>query len=728
MSYHDVDGKRVHASPEALLALVEALGAPVSFAAGLGPGNGVEEALAERRRQLAERVIEPVVLAWDGRLASLLVQVPAAQAEASLSATLVLEDGHEETFPLDLARGGAVVHEELAGLDRVLRRVPVGRRLPHGYHRLSVQGAGARSDALLIAAPRRAYVGSLTGDGATADARPNARLWGVFAPLYAIHSEQSQDLGGIGNFTDLGDFLRWVGGLGGEIVATLPLLPTFLDDPVFEPSPYSPVSRRLWNEVFIDVSRLPELESSAAAQAALAEARGVLAGRPSPSRLVDWRAVARAKRSVLEAAAQSLYEAPAGPRRHGLEAFVDGHRLLEDYAAFRAAGEHFARPWDAWPSAAREGRLDGRSAPQAARRYHRYVQWVAATQIEAAAGNAGPGLLFDLPLGVHPAGFDVWRERSAFVHGASTGAPPDELNKQGQDWGNPPLHPQRERESGYAFTIGSVRHLLAYSGVLRVDHVMGLHRIFALPKAAGPGHGAYLRHRAEEGYAILALESYRARGGQGAMVLGEDLGTVPGYIRREMTAHGVQRCYVAEFGIESDPRASASDPARALIPMPPDAFASINTHDLAPFAAFWRGTDIDLREQLGQIPPERAASDRERRAGERARVVAALAAEALIADRLARSPDLLAPEVEEAVLAGWLDWMARSPARAVLVTLEDLWGETEFQNVPGTVDQHPNWRRQAPYSLEEIRCLPSVVGRLSSVDAQRRDGARESRS
>jgi 4-alpha-glucanotransferase len=722
-SYLDVAGKRRHAPAEVLLAMLEALGAPVCFA----DGTGVPEALALRRRQIAERVVEPVVLAWDGQLASVVLHVP-DHAAGPLSWTLLREDGVRQTGFLDLAASG-VARDEIDGRAFSSRDLPLRWRLPLGYHRLSIEGCGEPATTLVIAAPRHAYPGPPGSRWDNAAQHPSggqARLWGLFAPLYALASEAGRDPGGIGNFTDLGTLLRWVGDLGGSIVATLPLLPTFLRE-FFEPSPYSPVSRLFWNEVFIDVAAVPEVAASPAAQAAIDTSRRLVeppGGRP---RLVDWQAVAAAKRRVLEAAAESLFDGPATPRREQLESFAQANPRLDDYASFRAACEQFQSPWQAWPEAARDGRLDGRDAPHAARRYHRYAQWIAAGQIEAAAGRERAGLLFDLPLGVHPAGYDVWRERDIFVRGASTGAPPDALNPLGQDWGNPPLHPQRIRESGYGYQIASVRHLLAHSGVLRVDHVMGLHRTFVLPKAAGGGHGVYLRHHADEGYAILALESYRARGGTGAMIVGEDLGTVPGYVRHEMASRGVHRCYVAQFGIAGNSDGAApADPGDALVPVPADAFASLNTHDTPPFAAFWRGTDIDQRLELGLLTEEQAGGQHRRRGEERHLVMAALQAKGLLAAAHGQALDDKAPveggevEQEEAVLEAWLGWLAASPARAVIVSLEDLWGETGPQNVPGTVNEYPNWRRCAPWCLEEICSLPLVVGRLKTVDGQRR--------
>ncbi|MEA2592728.1 MAG: 4-alpha-glucanotransferase [Actinomycetota bacterium] len=677
-SYVDVENRRIRASRESLLSVLEALGAPISPDASSPREIGL--ALRARQRDLWRRTVEPVVVAWDGRLTTLRVRLPAGAAAGSLGGRLELEDGAVDTFRVDLdgAMGPAVRQRaEVDGNQYVSLDLRLGQRVPPGYHRLSVSAGRRRGEAVVIAAPRKAAEG------------PEApRLWGAFAPLYALHSAHSL---GIGDFRDLGDLQDWIGEEGGHFVATLPLFATFLDHP-FEPSPYSPVTRRFWNDVFIDVASLPELETSAAAREALAEAApGLLEAGQEP--LVDYHAVAAAKRSVLAAAAGSLISG-GGTRREELERFAAADPALDDYAAFRAFGEAFRGPWQEWPDEARAGRLAPSGVPEDARNYHRYVQFVASGQL-AAARRSGAGLMLDLPLGVHPAGYDVWRERGAFLPRCTAGAPPDPMNAKGQDWGNPPLHPEGIRAGGYGYVIDSVRRLMARSGVLRIDHVMGLHRLFVIPPGHDASEGVYIRYRAEENYAVLCLESQRSD----TMVVGEDLGTVPAECRRAMRAHRVYGCHVARWGIRED----------GLEPPPPTTVASIGTHDMPPFAAWWRGLDITERLELGLITEEHAARDTAERERDRKLLVRALVRQGLLTAPLPG----VDPEAE--VLTAWLAFLARSDARAVLVFLEELWGETHSQNIPGTVNEHPNWRRRIPYPLEAIRSMPEVVGRLKLV-------------
>ena len=251
---------------------------------------------------------------------------------------------------------------------------------------------------------------------------------------------------------------------------------------------------------------------------------------------------------------------------------------MEDYARFRAAGERQHAPWPAWPAPLRDGVIKEGDYDEEAMRYHLYVQWLAHQQLQSLSQKArekGVRLYFDLPLGVHPDGYDVWREPNLFVLGASAGAPPDAFFAKGQDWGLPPLHPERLREQGYRYYIACVRHLLQMAGILRIDHVMGFHRLFFVPRGMKANQGVYVRYRAEEFYALLALEAHHHQ----AIIVGEDLGTVPPEVRPAMERHGLHRTYVAQFSLTPDAR-------QALLPPSSNMVASLNTHDTPTFAGF----------------------------------------------------------------------------------------------------------------------------------------------
>jgi 4-alpha-glucanotransferase len=658
-SYRDAMGNHVEARPESLLAVLQALGAPLE-----GPED-VPEALASRREELAERAIEPVIVAWDGRAPAIELRMGES---GSAACHLDLEGGERRGWVVELAPGRPLTLPESP--------------LPPGYHMLTVEAGGRTAESMVISAPTRAY----TGDG-----RP---LWGVFLPLYALYTQRSW---GAGDLSDLETLAEWTSGLGGGVVATLPLLAAFLDEP-YEASPYAPASRLFWNEMYLDPRSLPEMEESNAARRLLESAdfhREIEALRAMPR--VDYPRLLALKRRVLEELAYRFFQKTGG-KDDEFESFLSDKPHLSDYAAFRAVGDRRGEPWQSWPERLREGTLAHADYDEEDYRYHLWVQWAAERQMSALAAEArkrGPGLYLDLPLGVHGSSFDVWRERDLFALGASAGAPPDAFFTQGQNWGFPPLKPDALRETGYAHLIECLRHHLEHAGVLRIDHVMQLQRLFWIPDGMEASAGVYVSYPMEELFAVLALESHLHR----SIVVGENLGTVAPEIGEAMERHEIQGMYVVQYELQPG--------SQGLRPPPAKSVASLNTHDMPTFQSFWLGKDVDDLEALGFFTPEQAREEKERRKALRAQLEAELPPE-----ERRRS--------DGAVLRRLQEHLAASPARMVLVNLEDLWQETEPQNVPGTHTERPNWQRKARYSFEEFSRRPEVLELLKKVDELRR--------
>ena len=683
-SYLDILSRRRRtATLGSLLAVLRALGEPVEKLAD------VRSALRERRLSHWRDLTEPVCVASRGK-AALRLRLPAA-ATHRLQCSLALEGGevHEwSSEPADLA---LLSSADIEGEQFRACMLEIPLSLPTGYHRLTVERPGAQAEVLLLSPPPS---GSYLPRG-----YKGARTWGVFLPLHALHSERSW---GCGDFADLQALMDWVGRLGGGVVATLPFLAAFLDPP-FEPSPYAPVSRLFWNELFLDVTAIPELKESNTAQTMLSSSAVQterLALQQAP--LVDYRRAMALKRGVLEELARTLFNRE-GPRRTELEQFVASHPILQDYSCFRAVSERQGACWRTWESRLREGEVQESDYDPEVRRYHLYVQWLAHQQLHAFAIKArrsGPGLYLDLPLGVHPNGYDVWRFREVFASGVSGGSPPDNFFTKGQDWGFPPLHPENIRRQGYRYFIHCLRHHLHYAGILRIDHVMGLHRLFWVPAGKKATEGVYVRYHADELYAILALESQR----HSAILIGEDLGTVPPAVRPMMARHRILRSYVAQFEISNYPKPKLNLPAR-------DSLACLNTHDTPTFAGFWAGLDIDDRVSLGLLSPTEAQSEHEIRRRLR---------EALIA-YLIDTGELTDGESDPlAVLRACLRCLAASPARVVSVNLEDLWGERQPQNVPGTTSERPNWLRKAKFMVENFCNDDAILATLGDVNTQRK--------
>jgi 4-alpha-glucanotransferase len=671
-SFVGTDG-RVHRAEDAVIvAILQALGAPIASEAD------VADALAARRQSQGSTSLEPVLVHRVGRVASADVTLPGRVHPRDVWCTVALEDGevrrHRLTANLIGMRavrevGAMPVNRYRFGLDEG-RTEPIGP----GYHRITVEWPGAQASALLIASPRC----------------PEAtRGWGLFLPLHALRTEQDW---GVGSYADMADLGQWVGELGASMLGALPLYPAFLDPPA-DPSPYLPVSRLAYNEVFVDPTVLPEL-------AAAPEARRLLGGdefrrqllSAHNSTLVDYETVSRLRRQVLAPMAEALL-AGSSARRDAFCAWVDGHPELLAYARFRAAGDRLGhgagvevRPLPKDPEA--EPTLG----------YHLYAQWVAAQQLSAAASTIP--LYADLPIGVHPDGFDpVWAP-GAFVPGAHGGAPPDLFFAGGQDWAFPPLHPERMRDDGYDYFIGVLRRAFRHAAYLRVDHIMGLQRLYWIPEGFDARHGAYVSYRADELHAVVALEAHRA----GAVVVGEDLGTVPDGVRSRMAEDRMLRSWVLQF------ESTGADP---LPPAPSGVLASWGTHDLPRFVSHFSGDDIGEQEREGELSPTDAAAERTGRAHWRAALLRALGVD--------DQPDEIG-ETAALALRGCLLHLASSAADLVLVDLEDLWGEHEPQNRPGTGTGAANWRRRGMHTLSEAERETVTTGFLRTL-TQVRDGA-----
>jgi 4-alpha-glucanotransferase len=667
-AYHDNQGRRVSADAETLMAALQALGVPLRGAADIAP------LLAIRERELWDRVLDPVVVAWlddgAGRSNTFALRIPVPARDRTVSAAITFEDGGFLRWPLSAGDLEPAGRATVGGREYVALRAPLPDGLPPGYHDLQLTvGEGRareRFGALLIAAPRRA---------AHWDAVVGRRGWGLFAPMHALWEDRGGGLRDAASpgFRLLEDLAERVAGYGGTVVGTLPLMASFLDDP-YDPSPYAPVSRLFWNELYVE---LPG---------------GSPGRRPFRSGLFDPRSAMAERRPALEAAAREFFARTGEPE--ALASFRGRNPAADDYARFRALAARRG-PWSAW-----QDRLRGRDVRETdydrnVARYHLFAQWLAERQLMAAKERAearGVGLYLDLPLGVHPDGYDVWRHRELFAVTASAGAPPDPLAAGGQDWGFPPLHPEAGRFDRHRYFIACIRNHLRYARVLRIDHVMQFHRMYWV-LGGDPRHGVYVRYPSEEVYAVLCLESRRAR----SVIVGEDLGTVPRVVREDMRRHGLPGMYVLQFELMD------TEEGRALAPRPvrPGALASIGTHDTPTFAGWWRGRDLEIRAELGQMSGPDASAEIEGRSEMRRKLAAGLRTE----DQAAQ------------VHAALLRRLGASDAGLVLATMEDLWLEPEPQNVPGTVREE-NWRR--PFS-RPIQTLdqPAVAEQLRQLNDSR---------
>jgi 4-alpha-glucanotransferase len=582
--------------------------------------------------------------------------------------------------------------------------------IPSGYHGLRVASGGKSSEGNLIVAPQRAYLHAEWLEA------PFRRDWAITAQLYSLRSSRNW---GIGDFSDLSELARAAASRGAAALGLNPLHALFPSNPA-QVSPYSPSSRTFLNPIYIDVAAVPEFEKSEDARrlaGSVAFQQRIDAARASL--LVDYVAVWAAKREALEAlhcAFRAEHLGPARePRTERGRAFREWQRemgsALEKFALFEALHEHFARQgaglaWRDWPAPFRDPSSDEAEAfarEHALRvEFSQYLQFEADRQLGAAArgmrdGGMSAGLYRDVAVGVDPNGADAWSDQALLVAGASIGAPPDIYNPKGQDWGLAPFSPLALKERAYAPFIAAVRANMRHAGAVRIDHVIGLQRLWWVPRSGGAADGAYVRYPLDDLIGIIALESERRR----CLVVGEDLGTVPEGFREEMQARGILSYRLLMFERENGDGAF----------LPPDAYpdlaaAAVSTHDLATLRGLWRGRDIDWRRELGLYPSEEhAAKDVAFRDATRRALVESLAAAGGLDEEAAL---LLLGEAwgkqdgTRRLAEAAHRFLARTPSRLMLVQLEDLVRELDQMNLPGTVDEHPNWRRKLRLSIDSI--------------------------
>ncbi|PPK70878.1 4-alpha-glucanotransferase [Actinokineospora auranticolor] len=526
--------------------------------------------------------------------------------------------------------------------------------LPLGWHTLRVEGRETSLAVTPAALP------------------PVPRTWGWMTQLYAIHTPDSW---GIGDYADLGALVRRAVADEAGAVLVSPVAAGALTHPVRK-SPYSPSSRRFLNPLHLSVADLPEFRDADAALRAR-----VLAAKPALGEQIDHDAVWAAKTGAFDLLTPRL------PDLGSLD------RATLDYATYSALAELHGPDWRVWPAGLRH---PGRPEVAAARRelagrvaFHAWLQQRAAEQLAAvheAARGMAVGVIHDLPVGVDPGGADGWSLQDVLASRVTVGAPPDAFSPLGQDWVLPPLRPDRLAATGYLPFRDMIRAVLTHGDGIRVDHVAGLWRLWWIPPGESPDRGTYVHYDAEAMLGVLLLEAHRAN----AVVIGEDLGTVPEHITRTLHDTGVLSCAVAWFQRDraGNPLPSAEYPTQAA--------ASISTHDLPTATGFLTGEHVRVRAELGLLTdPEQEA---ETAKAERQAIIDLLGAEGLLPEE---------PTTDD-IVAALHRFIARTPCTLVFAAPQDLIGEPRQPNLPGTIDQYPNWRLPLPLDVETLMNHPAV--------------------
>ncbi|CPR12841.1 4-alpha-glucanotransferase [Mycobacterium bohemicum DSM 44277] len=543
--------------------------------------------------------------------------------------------------------------------------------LPPGWYRLHTRDG---QEATLVAAPQHVPAAPAT--------------WGWMLQLYALRSSRSW---GIGDLGDLREFMDWTAAEHGAGAVLLnPLSAPGPTHPV-QPSPYTPSSRRFANPLALRVEDLDAYRGADPDTRAEVDALRVSAD----TERIDHDLVWAAKRDALEL----LWRAEGRPSPLDESPALAG---LRDWATYCALAERHGGRWSRWPDALRD--VSGAAVASARRdlaprvAFHAWVQQRCTEQLVAvrqAARDAGMalGVLHDLPVGVDAEGADAWALAEVLAGGVSVGAPPDNFTPRGQDWGLPPWRPDRLAATGYSALRDMLRAVLTYADGLRIDHVAGLWRLWWIPPGDGPDRGTYVHYDADVMLAVLALEAHRA----GATVVGEDLGTVEPEVTQALSANGMLGCAVSWFTRDE------SAPSEPLLPpaqWPSRAAASLSTHDLPTAAGFLRGEHVRARADLGllvDVPAERTKAERER-----AEWLALLRSEGLLPDE--------PPEPDDAqIIVAMHRLLAATPSRLKLISPYDVIAEPRQPNLPGTIDEYPNWRLPLPETLEQLRDDPRVA-------------------
>ncbi len=708
-AYQDIHGKRRTVPEATRRALLAAMGL-----AG-DPGQVLAAQIEKQWRQ----VLPPVLVGDEGRAAIVFpVSLPAEFAGRSLQWRMSLEDGRRQVGQLDLGTEG---EQRSFGEASFLRRdASIELDLPPGYHQLQLfddAGEPIAASMQLIIAPATCH---------TPDAlKGNGRVWGPTVQLPGLRSRRNW---GMGDFTDLVRLIEYTASEDADIVGVSPLHALFSDDSG-RVSPYSPSSRLFLNTLFIDVEAIAELNECGEALARISNPafRAELA-RAREAELVDYPRVARAKDEILRLLWRHFTDnhlSSNSPRAMEYRRFVDnGGERLRRHALHQALREHLRGdsphpvPWQAWPEAFRNP--DNPAVSDFAQShadeigYHQYLQWIADSQLHQAGIRSwqlglGVGLYQDLAVGVADDGSEAWSHQALFAFAARIGSPPDDFSIEGQDWGLVPYIPHVLRELAYAPLIASLRAVMRHAGALRIDHVMGLTRLFWVPLGASASHGGYVQYPLDDLLAIVALESRRNQ----CLVIGEDLGTVPRGLRPLLAGRGLLSYRPLWFQRNREGGFAAPDQ------YPRDALVAASTHDMATLAGFWQGHDLDIRAVLGMFPDDAIREEQLiSRAQDRARLLVALRRESLLPDSAGLHPvsvPIFTTELAIAIHA----YLARSAAKIFLVQPEDAFGVVEQVNLPGTFNEHPNWRRKLPEELDQWHADSRLSGLAAAIRTER---------
>jgi 4-alpha-glucanotransferase len=596
--------------------------------------------LMKRRQKYIHDGIEKSLVLWNGKIKPFYLYFAGDKTTFTASdfkATVHFENKSTQNLNLEI-----LAIQPRPGFVRL--KVQWTESLPLGYHQLVIQKGDLKLQSLLICPPEKLET-----------AKELNHSWGPFVPLYALRTGKEW---GIGSLKELKLALNKCGEYGAQWLGTLPLLAVNLDPTDCDPSPYSALTRLFWNEVFLDVESLVEKYN-------LQSARDLIATPEFQKELdevrktthVDYHRVYQLKKKVLKILSDDFFKNKKNESQ-AYKDFEQDNAQINNYAAFR-------------------------SKDVSEQNFHKFVQFEMNEGLRELSKTLPQGLYLDFPVGVNDAGFDFQAFNSVFFKEVSVGAPPEEVFQQGQDWGFPAFNPFTHRDEGYQYLRQSLHNHLKYCKILRMDHVMGLFRVFSIPKKWTAHDGIYMRFPQEDLFAISMLEAFRAN----ADIVGENLGTVPAAVDELLNKRNINGMWVLQLEAWRKPTEvfSASAVAESAIK---NIMISFNNHDLPMWESFMKGTDLDLVCSLNILRDDsRIKFQAERK------------------KQIEEWTQFAAPEN---ITVNLHEKMAQSSGKYFVVTLEDLWGEEAPQNIPGTWKEYPNWRRKFSKKISEWTEVPQA--------------------
>ncbi len=722
-AYTDGGGTTRHLTPEDQATFLACLGFDTSSPAAL------DRAIRREEEKPWKNGLPPVRVLIESETGDpWRVHISAGAGDSySLRWRLDREDGTRADLLIDNGDVDVLERRTIDGREMAALQIPPPPRAPQGYHRAELRMEGAdRAESwscAYIVTPSECWL-------PPAFMKPDARRWGVTADLYGL---KSADDWGAGDLGDLRKLVEIAGSLGAAVVGLNPLHLTW-NAPPAGISPYYPVSRFARNPLYLDLESVDEVRRSADIRTTMASAGfHKRRARLSATEFVEYDKVARTKLRIARMAFETFMTTHYGTgdaRDREFQAYCKRQgsalRRTATFIALRAVlrkKDPRFTDWRTWPEEYRDP--DSEQIRTFVRDhnwdvlFHEYLQWCIDDQLEnvqrmARRAGLSIGLYHDLAVGSDPAGADTWAHQHLFSAAFEMGAPPDAFNARGQKWGVPPMVPRAMMEDGYAFFTATIRTVMEHGGAVRIDHILGFFRSFWIPRGAAGTAGAYVRYPTDDLLRIVALESHRNK----SIVIGEDLGVVTAEIHATLRRYGILSSRILYF--ERLPDTSFSPPSA----YPHLACTTANTHDLPTLAGWWRGEDIELKKKLGLFPegPEDLEGKaRWERGVDRWWLLTRLHSENLLPGDYPREPDQVEAFDETLRDAVW-GFLGRTESLLTLVGLHDVCGMIHQQNLPGTIDEYPSWRRRLAVALDTemffdaFQTAAKIFGRFGRTD------------